>query len=99
MIAILAAVAAMGQTAAVKNVAVRDDFYSPKSVSVSKGSRVKWVWKGDSIHNVKVTKGPVKFSSKLITNGSYAKKLTRKGTYRILCTVHAPDMKMTVRVR
>ena len=31
--------------------------------------------------------------------GSFSKKLTKAGTYTILCTIHAPGMKMTIKVK
>ena len=44
---------------------------------------------------MKVTKGPVKFGSSSQAGGSYAKKLKRKGTYTIICTIHGgSDQKM-----
>ena len=48
-------------------------------------------------HNVTVTH-PVKFASRTKTSGVYRKTLKRRGTYRILCTVHAPTMRMTLEV-
>jgi plastocyanin len=97
--AIAVALAPTAHAAATKNVAVRDDFFRAKSITVNKGTRVRWVWKDKGAHNVAVQKGPAKFSSSIQTKGTYSKKLTKKGTYRILCTVHAPSMKMTVRVK
>jgi plastocyanin len=85
--------------AATKTVQVKDNKFVAASITVRKGTTVKWVWKGAAPHNVTVTKGPVKFKSTTKTKGSFSRKLTRKGTYTILCTIHAPDMKMTVRVK
>ena len=85
--------------AATKSVQVKDNKFVANSITVSKGTTVKWVWKGKAPHNVKVTKGPAKFSSTTQVKGSFSKKLTKKGTYSILCTIHAPGMKMTVKVR
>ena len=52
------------------------------------------------MHNVKVSKGPVKFGSGSKTSGSYTKKVTAKGTYTIVCTVHtAADQKMKLVVK
>jgi plastocyanin len=85
--------------AATKTVQVKDNKFVASSITVSKGTTVKWVWKGKAPHNVKVTKGPAKFSSSTKVKGSFSKKLTKKGTYRLLCTIHAPGMKMTVKVR
>jgi plastocyanin len=85
--------------AATKTVQVKDNKFVAKSITVSKGTTVKWVWRGDAPHDVTVTKGPAKFKSKVQTSGSFAKKLTKKGTYSIVCTIHAPGMKMTVKVK
>ena len=65
------------------------------TVTVSKGTRVRWVWRGRSLHNVKVTKGPRLFGSSSMTSGSYVKKMRKRGTYTIICTVHGgADQKM-----
>jgi plastocyanin len=82
-----------------KRVSVKDNVFGPKSVTIRKGQKVKWTWKGSAPHNVTVTKGPVKFHSKTKTSGTFTKKFKKKGKYTILCTVHAPSMKMTVRVK
>ena len=85
-----------------KNVEVDDNYFvsegSPRTITVKKNDTVVWEWEGRNPHNVTVTRGPVKFSSRTKTSGSYSKKLTRRGTYRILCTVHAPTMRMRLRV-
>jgi plastocyanin len=85
-----------------KHVEVDDNYFvskgKPKTVTVKKGTEVEWEWEGSNPHNVTVTKGPVKFHSKTKSSGSYEKKLTRKGTYTILCTIHAPGMKMKLKV-
>jgi plastocyanin len=70
------------------------------TVKVDKGTRVKWVFRGDSPHNVKVSSGPVSFGSSNKTSGSFARTMTKKGTYRIYCSVHGADdqsMKLVVR--
>ena len=80
-------------------VKVGDNYFVRSSgvptVTVSKGTRVRWVWAGNDLHNVKVKRGPVKFTSSSKTSGSYSKKLRRRGTYTIVCTVHGGrDQKM-----
>jgi plastocyanin len=85
--------------AATKTVQVKDNVFVAKKITVSKGTTVKWVWKGKAPHNVKVVKGPAKFGSKTQVKGSFSRKLTKKGTYSILCTIHAPGMKMTITVK
>ncbi|HEU4657775.1 MAG TPA: plastocyanin/azurin family copper-binding protein [Capillimicrobium sp.] len=93
------AVAAVPALAATKTVAVKDDFFSPKSMTVGKGTTVKWVWKGKSPHNVTVVSGPRKFRSGNKQKGAtYSQRLSKKGTYRIVCTIHA-GMSQTITVR
>jgi plastocyanin len=97
--ALAAGALAIPALAATKSVQVKDNKFVASSLTVSKGTTVKWVWKGKAPHNVTVTKGPAKFKSTTQVKGSFSKKLTKKGTYTILCTIHAPGMKMTVKVR
>jgi plastocyanin len=42
--------------------------------------------------------GPSSFSSRTQVRGSYSHTFTKRGTYRLVCTVH-PKMRMTVVVR
>ncbi len=100
----LFAVLAATALAATKTVKVGDNWFVKSSgvptVTVKKGDTVKWTWVGDSSHNVVVTKGPVKFRSPIKASGTYKKKLTRKGTYTIVCTIHGKSdqsMKLVVK--
>jgi len=85
-------------------VKVGDNFFVrpegvPK-VTVSKGTRVRWDWTGSSLHNVKAVAGPARFGSTSMTKGSYTKKLRKRGTYTIICTVHGASvqkMKLVVK--
>jgi plastocyanin len=90
--------------AATRKVTVGDNYFVRSSgvptVTVGKGTKVTWVWKGKSSHNVKVTRGPAKFGSSTIRSGSFSKKVTKAGTYTIVCTVHgASDQSMKLVVR
>ena len=89
---------AVSAFAATRPVTVKDDTFAPKSVSIGKGSTIKWNWKGKAPHNVTVTSGPAKFHSKTQKKGSFSHKFAKAGTYKIICTIHAPEMKMTVKV-
>jgi plastocyanin len=82
-----------------KTVSVGDNFFKAKSLTVKKGTTVNWKWVGMAQHNVTVLKGPQKFHSKTQSSGSYKFKLTKPGTYQIVCTIHAAlGMKMTIKV-
>jgi plastocyanin len=96
--AIVAAALAIPALAATRTITVGDNFFRPASTTVTRGTTVKWVWKGKIAHNVTVKSGPVKFKSTTKAKGTYSKVLTRKGTYAIVCTIH-PGMKMTLKVR
>jgi len=91
--------AAPSSGAGTRTVSVKDNVFAPTSITVKRGTTVRWVWRGKAYHDVRVQKGPAKFHSKVIRKGSFSKKLTRKGTYRIICSIHQPGMKMTIRVK
>ena len=102
LIAATSAVLAVPALAATRSVKVADDYFVRKgsvpTVTVKKGTTVTWRWAGKEMHNVAVTKGPVKFRSSFKSKGSYSKRVTRAGTYKIVCTIHQPDMAMKLRV-
>ena len=89
--------------AATRTVSIGDDWFvrdgTPTTIYVKRGTTVKWVWTGRDRHNVVVSSGPVTFSSSLKRDGTYSRRLRRAGTYRIVCSIHQPDMRMTIRVR
>jgi plastocyanin len=109
LIAVLSAVAvvvagftAIPAVAATKRVSVADNVFRPKSVSIRRNDLIRFVWTGDNPHNVVTTRRPR--GAKRITigirrSGTVRKRFTRRGTYRLLCSVHSPSMTMTVRVR
>ena len=101
LIAAASAVLATQAFAATRSVKVADDYFVRKgsvpTVTVKKGTKVTWRWAGKEMHNVTVTKGPVKFHSSYKDSGSFSKKLRRAGRYTIVCTIHS-GMKMKLRV-
>ena len=102
VVAALSAVLAAQALAATRNIVIGDDYYvrkgSPPTVTVKRGTTVKWRWTGRDLHNVAVTRGPVKFRSSLKDSGTFSRKVNRTGTYKIHCTIHQPDMRMTLKV-
>ena len=100
VLTIAAALAAPAAAATTKTVKVGDDYFvrsgAKPTVKVRTGDIVKWVWKGDSLHNVWATKGPAKFHSRTKAKGSYSKKIKLAGSYSIVCTIH-PGMEMTLK--
>ncbi len=98
----VAAVASGPAAGAGSKVTVGNNFFKPKSKTVSKGSTVTWVWKGGTSHNVTgMTKsGRVVFRSKTTSRkgATYRKRFRKAGSFRVICTIHS-NMKMSLRVR
>jgi plastocyanin len=94
-----AALPSLGATTAPKpkQVSVRDDYFGPKTLTIKKGTKVVWTWRGKVIHNVSEAHG--KWRSGTRKKGTYKRTFNTRGTYRIFCTIHAPDMHMTVKVK
>ena len=110
-IAVLAGAALLGAVPAVdgatkKTIALGDNYYAPKTVTVSKNTTVTWRWPGfeeaGDVHDVKLKSGPKgvkKFQSEsAATDYRFKRKLTVSGTYKIVCTLHE-EMTMTIKVR
>jgi plastocyanin len=102
LIAAVSAVLATQALAATRSVKVGDNFFVRKgsvpTVTVRKGTTVTWRFAGKDLHNVKVSKGPAKFGSSYKDSGTFSKRVTRTGTYTIVCSIHQPDMKMRLKV-
>ncbi len=102
--ALVALLAASALAATTKSIRVGDNFFvrdgRTPTVTVRRGTTVSWRFAGNSPHNVQVTRGPVRFRSPVRTRGTFRKRMTRRGTYRIVCTIHgARDQRMVLRVR
>jgi plastocyanin len=95
----LAAAAVPSLGASTKTVSVKDDFFSPKKLTISKGTKVTWVWKGEERHNVAVANGPSNFRAGTRKTGKFSHTFKKRGTYSIVCTIHAPDMHMSIKVK
>ena len=100
--AVLAVVAT--QALAASSIKVGDNYFVRPSgvptVTVKKGTTVTWRFVGENLHTVVVRSGPVKFHSSAKSSGTYKKKLTRTGTYRIYCSIHgAKDQSMKLVVK
>ena len=81
-----------------KPVKVNDHAFSVRTLTIQRGTRVRWNWVGVLLHNVTVKSGPSKFHSATQVSGSFSHVFRRRGTYRLYCTLHT-FMKMTVIVR
>jgi plastocyanin len=93
-----AALAAAPAWAATRTVRIDDNYFvrsgSPPTVTVAKGTVVKWRWRGTRRHNVTVDSGPRYFESRTKRSGRFKRTMRIRGAYRIVCTVHDPGMSM-----
>jgi len=80
-----------------KQVAVKDDFFTPRPITIKKGTKVVWTWKGKRKHNVSAASGAWGSGSK--KKGTYSHTFKKKGTYTVFCTIHAPNMQMKIHVK
>jgi plastocyanin len=90
------------ETSVTKRVSVDDDFFRPRAVSVPRGGKVVWRWRGANDHNVRFrqvprgAKRPRGSSTK--ASGRFARTFRSRGTYRYVCTIHE-DVGMKGRVK
>jgi plastocyanin len=102
----LIAVAVVGATAVVgavvpapadaaKLVRVGDNYFSPGSVTVRKGTVLAFSFRGRLRHNVV---GSAFKNISLRKSGTVRRKTRKKGAFTLRCTVH-PGMSMRLRVR
>ena len=99
--AVAVAALAVPALAATKSIKAADSYFvrpaNDARISVKKNTTVRWNFVGVEAHDVTVARGPEKFRSGRRTTGAYTKKVTKVGTYNIVCTIH-PGMGMTLRV-
>ncbi|CAA9504728.1 MAG: hypothetical protein AVDCRST_MAG67-2254 [uncultured Solirubrobacteraceae bacterium] len=68
-------------------------------VRLNRGGRVRWRWDSQQSHQVSTRSGPRRIASPTRNDGSFSARLTAPGRYVLLCSIHAPGMRMTVDVR
>jgi plastocyanin len=83
-----------------KSAKIESYFFSPEKLTISRSTRIVWhfVNTGGVQHTVTVKKGPVHFSSRELSSGTYSHTFKKAGTYHLYCVVH-PIMTETIIVR
>jgi plastocyanin len=88
-----------------RKVSVNDNYYGPSKLTVHVGDTVDWHWSEEEtdVHDVALKskpKGAKTFASDPLAAGEdFKRKLTVPGTYKIICTFHEEEMKMTITVK
>jgi plastocyanin len=88
------AATALPAAAGTKTILLKDDAFSPKTLTVSKGATVKLKWAGHHPHNL--VGGGVKTAVK--THGTQTVKFKKKGTFTLVCQIHS-GMTMKLKVK
>jgi hypothetical protein len=78
---------------------VTDFAYGAQRVVIKRGSTFRWRFGGPSRHDVTLANGPVGFSSPSVAAGSFSRRFTVPGTYRLFCSLHPTEMTQIVVVR
>jgi plastocyanin len=85
------------QAGSTKTVSVKNNAFSPTSVSIKKGGKVTWKWtQGGVPHNVTPASGAGSATSSK-KGFTFTKTFSKAGTFKYHCTIHS-SMKMTVKV-
>jgi len=84
-VAATAAALAVPAFAGTAHVKVADNVFKGKTVTIRKGSSVKWTWVGANPHNV-TFRG---FHSKTFVKGSYSHTFRKTGSFSYRCTIHS----------
>lgn len=83
--------------AATRAVAIADFAFSPRTITITAGDRIRWTNSDAVAHTATATNGA--FDTGDLEQGESATvRFTQPGTYRYICTPH-PSMTGTIRVR
>jgi plastocyanin len=103
--ALLAAAPALAGSTPSRTVDVGDNFFSRERLTVNKNTRLvfRWLSENNVPHDVTLDSAPrgvTKWHSPLRTKDyTYRRTVRKAGTYKIICTLHPTQMRLTVRVR
>src|SRR3954452_16589781 len=94
--AVSGAFAVQAVAAPSKTIQVNDDFFKPKTVTVKKGTTIKFKFNG--FHNVEAD-GKAAFKNiPDRSSGTVNRKANKKGKFKLLCSIHdGMTMKLTVK--
>jgi plastocyanin len=100
--ALLVPLAVASPATAATTVTLGDNFFAPSSKTIARGVKVRFKWIGVKRHNVKKRRGPgagFKSRTTRARGVNYAKRFTKRGTYRLICTIHPETMRLKLTVR
>jgi hypothetical protein len=78
---------------------VGDYAFGAQRVSLRRGAKFTWRFRGGVEHDVTLATGPAGFASPSMRVGSYTYRFTHPGAYRLFCSLHPARMTQVVTVR
>jgi plastocyanin len=78
---------------------VGDYAFGAQRVALRRGALFTWNFRGGVDHDVTLASGPVGFASPSMARGKYSFRFSRRGTYKLFCSLHPARMTQTVTVR
>ena len=84
------------QPATTNTVEIKGFAFNPATITVTKGTTVKWTNNDNAPHTVTTTSAPVDFDSGTKNKGdTFTQAFDTAGTYEYYCSIH-PNMKATI---
>ena len=74
-----------------ERVRIEDNFYEPRELTIRRGDKVTWLWRGENSHNVtfiNVPHGASKKGADTRRTGRWTRTFWKRGLYKYVCTVH-----------
>jgi hypothetical protein len=78
---------------------VGDYAFGAQRVSLRRGAKFTWRFRGGVDHDVTLATGPAGFASPSMRTGRYTYSFAHRGTYRLFCSLHPARMTQMVIVR
>jgi plastocyanin len=98
----IAALAVPASAGAATTIKLGDNFFAPSSKTVGMGTKVLFKWIGNRRHNVTKKSGPGGAFKSRTTSAdgvNFARVFNQRGTYRLICTIHPTEMRLSLTVR
>jgi plastocyanin len=88
-----------GAVSTARSTSVGDYRYGAERILLRRGTTFTWRFRGSVQHDVTVVGGPEGFSAPWTLAGTFSHRFTRRGTYRIFCSLHPARMVQQITVR
>lgn len=83
-------------------ITVGNNFLSPSSKTISSGTKLRFKWAGGVRHHIVKSEGPggdIRSPATSKRGVNLAKVISKRGTYRFVCTIHPTEMHLKLVVR